>query len=192
MKIILISILLSASFAFGQSVTCTSTVCTSPLPFSAPSLALTGGSTPSGGSNNLYLWQYIPATGIATFFPFTPTPGPAGPAGAQGPAGVAGSVGPMGATGPQGAPGPSPMAYVVQIPAIPVYGTFKTITVEAAGAVPGSSTVAATPCTVQANVQESPQILLSCWISAPGQVTVYALNNRSKNVISFPATLAVY
>jgi hypothetical protein len=85
-----------------------------------------------------------------------------------------------------------PTTFVVTIPAIPVYGTFKTVTVQAAGAVPGSTTVAATPCTIQANVQESPQILLSCWVSAPGVVTVYALNNRSKDVASFPATLVVY
>jgi hypothetical protein len=156
----LIALFLLSLPAFAQDlITCSSTVCTSPLPLSVPSLSLTGGTAPSGSPSNLYLWQYNASTGSVTLFPFMAT---------------------------------SPTSYIVTIPAIPVFGTFKSVTVGAAGAVQGSATVAATPCSVQANTAQSPLIWLSCQVTAPGTVTVYASNQRSKNVASFPATLVVY
>jgi hypothetical protein len=160
MKTLIALVLLSLP-AFAQDlITCSSTVCTSPLPLSVPSLSLTGGTAPSGSPSNLYLWQYNSSTGSIVLFPFQPT---------------------------------NPTSYVITIPRLAVtYGATVFVSVSAAGAVPGSATTAATPCSVQANTPQSPLVLLSCQITSPGVVAVYGVNLRSKVIPSFPATLVVY
>ena len=157
----ILSIFLLASSALAQSVTCTSTLCTSPLPFSAPSISLTGGSVPFGSVSNLYLWQYAPATGLATFFPFTS------------------SI--------------LVTAYIAQIAdSLYIRRDERVITVTTPGAIPGSATIAATPCGVQANTGVTPLVFLSCQVLAPGVTTVYAVNLRNQFIPSFPVTVAVY